>query len=183
MPPDIIPRMTPAFLAGYYPYVHTETQQPCVMQSVVKEDCVQGMLIFGEGKQGRRILHDFYRETFTKVTVEVEADITVPVYKDREHENEQWRLQRRKIKAVTWIWSNVTSGDAHFRHMAPKWKLEDYLEGKLDQNRTMRIESRLWIEEMVNAPGGDDWEEGQVEASGGGSVDLGDARESLFAGW
>ena len=69
MPPDIIPRMTPAVLPGFYPHIHAETREPCLLQSPNTSDYVQGMLIFGEGQKGRDLIHRRLRPHTRRVTV------------------------------------------------------------------------------------------------------------------
>lgn len=154
MPPDIIPRMTPALLPGFHPHVHSDTHKPCVIQSPNSQDYVQGMLVFGEGKAGRKSIHQHYGPNTRRVTVEVQCDFAVPVLApSREHAHERWRLQRHKVRASAWLWANVGSGDVHLRNVVPKWTLEDYVEGKLEGERGMRVEESPWMEETLAVPG------------------------------
>jgi len=96
---------------------------------------------------------------------------------DRESEKERWRPRRQRIYAHVWLYSNAGSGDAIFRTQAPKWTIEDYIEGNLEtgegwqdfgDDRSERYgESRL--------------EEREVVYSGSGHLDY--VRADYFTGW
>ncbi|KAI6801757.1 hypothetical protein KC361_g1593 [Hortaea werneckii] len=186
MPPDIIPRMTPAFLPGFYPHVHAETLQPCVMQSTNDKDYVQGMLVFGEGSHGRKLINRHYRANTRRVMVDVQADIVVPVPEhERKHKYQLWRLQRRIIRAYAWIWAaNVGSSDAQFRNVMPKWTLEDYIEGRLEREQALRVEDAGWLEDKVSVPGdSQSWKEDREMLPAGGTGDLDYDRADGLTGW
>ncbi|KAI6863786.1 hypothetical protein KC343_g2931 [Hortaea werneckii] len=186
MPPDIIPRMTPAFLPGFYPHVHAETLQPCVMQSTNDKDYVQGMLVFGEGSHGRKLINRHYRANTRRVMVDVQADIVVPVPQhERKHKYQLWRLQRRIIRAYAWIWAaNVGSPDVQFRNVVPKWTLEDYIEGRLEREQALRVEDAGWIEDKVSVPGeSQSCTENRETSPAGGTGHLDYDRADEFTGW
>ncbi|KAI7164595.1 hypothetical protein KC349_g585 [Hortaea werneckii] len=186
MPPDIIPRMTPAFLPGFYPHVHAETLQPCVMQSTNDKDYVQGMLVFGEGSHGRKLINRHYRANTRRVMVDVQADIVVPVpAHERKHRHQLWRLQRRIIRTYAWIWAaNVGSSDVQFRNVVPKWTLGDYIEGRLEREQVLRVEDAGWLEDKVSAPeDSQSWEEDREIPQAGGTGHLDYDRADDFTGW
>ncbi|KAI7233028.1 hypothetical protein KC330_g5580 [Hortaea werneckii] len=186
MPPDIIPRMTPAFLPGFYPHVHAETSQPCVMQSTNDKDYVQGMLVFGEGSHGRKLINRHYRTNTRRVMVDVQADIVIPVpAHERKHKHQLWRLQRRVIRAYAWIWAaNVGSSDVRFRNVVPKWTLEDYIEGRLEREQALRVEDAGWLEDKVSVPeDSQSWKEDGAIPQAGGTGHLDYDRADDFTGW
>lgn len=178
--------MTPAFLPGFYPHVHAETLQPCVMQSTNNKDYVQGMLVFGEGSHGRKLINRHYRANTRRVMVDVQADIVVPVPgHERKHKYQLWRLQRQIIRAYAWIWAaNVGSSDAQFRNVVPKWTLEDYVEGRLEREQALRVEDAGWLEDKVSVPGdSQSWKEDREMLPAGGTGHLDYDRAEEFTGW
>lgn len=153
---DVIPRMTPALLPGFHAYVHTDTRQPCLLQSPNISDHVQGMLVFGLGKEARHLVHQHYRPCCRRIKAEIQVDVLVPVgIWDRRLVDEKWRLQRRKIWAHCWIWSNVGSGDVHFRTQEPAWTLEEYLIASTDDQPewAIRVEETAKGDEIYSEDG------------------------------
>ncbi|KAK5122103.1 hypothetical protein LTR85_004349 [Meristemomyces frigidus] len=184
-PKNLVPKMTPALLPGFHAYVHSETQQPCILQSPNATDYVQGMLIFGQGKKARRLIHEHYRAKTRRVTVEVQVDVAVPVpLFQRKLPTDSWRLKRRIISAHAWIWSNAGSGDVQFRTQCPKWTLEDYIEGNLAPKQPLRIERAGFLEDEVSIIENDNEDEEEVrEVIYGGCGALDYDRGPGFTGW
>ena len=138
---QIIRRMTPALLPGFHAHVHIETEQPCLIQSDDPNDYAHGMLIFGEGKEGRDQLHQHYRPHAKRIKVEVEFDVAVPVLaEDRRYPQERWVLMRKRQWAHAWLWSNVREFEMQVRMDLEGWRLEDYLAGTYAMHRALRIE-------------------------------------------
>lgn len=142
--------MTPALLPGFHAYVHSKTLEPCILQSPNHSDHVQGMLVLGQGRDSRNVIHEHYRPHCRRIKVEVEVDVAVTVpHHERDYETERWRLQRRTVWAHAWLWSNAGSSDTHFRTQVPRWNLEDYLAGALGPKEPPRIEEDGWPDAEV----------------------------------
>lgn len=176
------PRMTPALLHGYYAHVNRETHQPCLLQSPDMSDCVQGMLVLGQGRNNRRLIHDHYADTRRmKVKVEIEVLRPVPFF-DRRSIGERWRRERKAIWAHAWLWSDVSSPDLCFRHEVPMWTLEDYVSGTIrtENGSSLRIRNdwKLTDEEDENLE-----EEPAREIVYAGSGMLEYERLDKWAGW
>jgi len=143
------------------------------------------MVIFGQGKTARKLIHEHYRANTRRVKIPVEVDVAVPVPPhERRYPLEHWRLKRRTIKAHAWIWSNVGSGDVQFRTQVPRWTLEDYVSGDLGPSQALRVAERGYLEEEVSVVESEDevWEEvREVLRGGAGHLDYG--REAGFTGW
>ncbi|KAK5167666.1 uncharacterized protein LTR77_007365 [Saxophila tyrrhenica] len=152
-PTEILNRMTPALLPGFHGHVHTQTQQPCILQSHDPQDFVQGMLIFGQARAARDRIHAHYRDTCRRVKVQVEVEFLAP----NPSEN-AWVLFRKRIWAHAWLWANVGSGDVEFRGVRERWTLEEYLAGKLGGERRMMLGEEGWI--------GEDFEDGKEVVGG-----------------
>ena len=185
-PADIIHRMTPGLLSGFHAHVHTETLQTCLLQSTDPTDYVQGMLIFGQGKSARKRIHKHYRPRARRAKVQVEIDIKVlEPDQDLDSPYQRWRLQRRKIWAHAWFWSNIGSGDVHFRTESPRWTLEDYLAGNLGPDQELRIEPTGMLEDEVEVDDSDfeiEQEKREIVRGGCGTLDY-ERAEYGFAGW
>ena len=133
--------MTPALLPGFHAHVHMETEQPCLIQSADPQAYTQGMLIFGEGKDGRDQIHKHYRPHAKRIKLQVEMDMAVPIpSEDRKTPDERWALKRKRLLAHAWLWADVRDIDNHFRVDLEGWKLEEYLAGKYTLNQAMRVE-------------------------------------------
>ena len=129
---DMIPRMTPAILPKVRAHVHPKTQLPCLVPSENPEDYVQGMLVFGEGKLTRGLIHEHYREDAKRVKMLVEAETSVPYSHDeRASRGEGCTPRRQWIPAHVWLWSsNRQDEDVQLSSEDPvPWTLENYLEG------------------------------------------------------
>lgn len=189
-PEDLIHRMTPALLPGFHAHVHSETQQPCLLQST-DSDYVQGMVIFGQGRNARDEIHEHYRPHSRRVKVQVEIDVLVEIPPfERQSPYELWRLQRRTIWVHTWLWSDVGNIDTQLRSQVPGWTLEDYLAGEMDMDQSMRVQYSSTSEEdgyyVMGAPENhreiEREQDRQVVYGGCGSLDY-ERVESGFAGW
>jgi hypothetical protein len=153
--------MTPALLPGFHAFVHTETQQACIVQSATPGDYVQGMLIFGQGREARNHIHQHYRPSAKRVKVQVEVDFLVP-----DATSSSWLIQRKRIWASSWLWANPRSTELHFRNTFPGgWTIEAYLSGALVRSRAMRIGYDGSIGDDYNCDGSED-EEGREEQPG-----------------
>ena len=151
---QIIHRMTPALLPGFHAHIHSETQQPCLLQSSNCKDYFQGMVIFGQGKEGRNLIHRHYRPNARRVKVQVEIDVLIPAFPtDHTLPCYHWVFQRRKIWAHAWLWCNVSSVDVQFRSEQTGWTLEAYLAGDLAANQSLRIEPAGRLGEDYDADG------------------------------
>lgn len=152
-PEDIKDRITPALLPGFQAQVHPETQEPCLLQSTESMDYVQGMIIFGEGRNNRDLIHAHYRPNARRVKVQVEVDVVdkVPL-EDREFPTERWRLRRKTIWAHAWLWSDLSVVETALDVSC--WKLEDYLSGHLSAQLSLRIS---------RSGNGDEAEDGELD--------------------
>ena len=181
---DLMPRMTPAVLPGFHADVHSETQQPCILQSL-GTDFVHGMLVLGQGRPGRNLIHQHYQPRTRRVKVQIELDVVVPKPAGYTP-TERWYLKRRRIWAYAWLWSNAGSGDVLCRSTTSRWTLEDCIAGDLGPKQSLRIEP--------NARG-DEGEDGEIDVSSdcgnqeereviyGGCGHLDYDRVDAFTGW
>jgi hypothetical protein len=136
--------MTPALLPGFHAHIHMETEQPCLIQSDDPGAYVQGMLIFGEGKDGREQVHKHYRPHAKRIKVQVEIEQSVAVPSgERRHPRERWVLKRKRLWAHAWLWTNVREFESQFRSDTQGWKLEEYISGKYNVHQAMRVENRV----------------------------------------
>jgi len=187
---ELVQRMTSALLPGFYAHIHPETQQPCVLQSADSTDYVQGMVVFGQGKQARNLIHQHYRRHARRVKLEVEIDVCVPVEPplDLAVPSTRWRLQRRKVWAHAWLWSDTSIANFHFGPEKRRWTLEDYLHGTLAPPQTLRIEPDGKGDERNDSDGSDAFnglerapKQRPVIRSGCGHLDY--ERTETFSGW
>ncbi|EME86688.1 uncharacterized protein MYCFIDRAFT_206910 [Pseudocercospora fijiensis CIRAD86] len=138
-PEDIINRMTPAILPGVHSHIDSKTIIPQLIHSGRSTDHVQGMLIFGQGKDARNVVHQRYRRQHAKrKRVEVEIEVLVP------GQDEPWRPERRTIIAHAWLFSrirecSVSDGTEVAEKKCPSWYLEGYLAGQLEPHDRLRI--------------------------------------------
>ncbi|KAK3680046.1 hypothetical protein LTR78_000423 [Recurvomyces mirabilis] len=185
--PETIRRMTPALLPGFHAYVQTDTLKPCIMPSLNTNEYVQGMVVFGQGKESRNLIHQHYRENCRRVKVEVEIDVSAPVSSaDRDHPLENWRLQRRKVWAHAWLWANVGSGEVKFRSQAERWTIEDYLSGALESHTEPINIQEVWPDVDVDVDDDDAAGETKLpkrEIVYGGRGHLDYIVEKHFTGW
>jgi hypothetical protein len=171
---DILNRMTPGLLPGHHAHINSETLQPCLVRSSSPQAYVQGMLIFGQGKASRDMVHQHYRPGAKRREVGVEVDVWVRIPPhERETTTELWRLERRSVQAHAWIWSGDVEGckGAECRD----WTIEDCLAGNLEDDLPMRVETDgKGDEDEENWPG----EEGSDSVSGAARVGEREQHES-----
>ncbi|EMC97766.1 hypothetical protein BAUCODRAFT_31761 [Baudoinia panamericana UAMH 10762] len=183
--PDLIHKMTPALLPGFHAHVHAEKLQPCILQSPDPSDYVSGMLIFGQGKDSRKLINEHYRSDARRIKLQVEVDVQVPVLAhERDFPSERWRLKRRRVEAHVWLWANARTGDAYLRTHAPKWTLEDYLAGTLAPRAPLKVlDSSLLHEEVDLSDDEREQARPQHETIDGGYGNLDYQIEYRFTGW
>ena len=145
-PGQIIHRMTPALLPGFHALVHSDTHLPCLLQSSHPDNYVQGMLIFAQSRKRRDCIHRHYRPDTRRMKVQVEIDVQIsaeiPVNPSNPELVEQrWHLERRRIWAHAWLWSDISNFDSQFRHDLPGWTLEEYLAGNFNTDNELRLDS------------------------------------------
>lgn len=177
--------MTPALLPGVQAQVTASTLLPCLVHSSDPQAYVQGVLVFGLGKEARKIIHRHYRHYLPnakRTRVRVEVDLRGP---DRS-------LQRRVIEARAWLCNSHRAKSARKAHDVVEgatWTLEKYLEGKLEPRQTLlRISPGLKGDEDDDGYIGRDVQERVIEegtkeivyGSGGG---IAYERAKTFTGW
>ena len=139
-PEQLIRKATPALLPGFHAYIHSETLQPCLLQSASNDNYVQGIVLFGQGRESRDLIHRHYRPYARRVKVQVEIDVSIPVpISERRFADENWTLERRRIWAHSWLWSDAANAGEYLRMDLPGWRLEDYLAGNYEQDEHLRI--------------------------------------------
>ena len=140
-PEDLVPRMTPALLPGVHAHIDLESMRPILVFTQRPEDCVQGMLVFGLGKQARDILRTYYHPFAHRRRVEVEFEVCIEA--SREDGVPSWLLERRAVSAYAWVKSQLNDCElsTNDTQICPTWRLEDYLQGKLSLQEPMRIDS------------------------------------------
>lgn len=172
--------MTPALLPGVQAQVAADTLLPSLVHSSDPQAYLQGVLVFGLGKEARKIIHRHYRHyraNAKRTRVRVEVDLRSPNH----------TLHRRVIEARAWLCnSNRTKYDVV---EGATWTLEKYLEGKLEPRQTLlRISPSLRGDEDDDGYIGRDVQERVIEegkkeivyGSGGG---LAYERAKTFTGW
>ena len=177
---QIIRRMTPALLPGFRAHVHTETEQPCLIQSEDAQDYAHGMLIFGEGREGRDQIHQHYRPHAKRIKVQVEFDVAVPVlagdpYAPQKH----WVLERKKQWAHAWLWSNVRDFEMQFLMDLQSWGLEDYLAGEYAMHQALLI----GCQQVEDYDGGESSDEGHEDESDAEKIDEVEEGEDTGQPW
>lgn len=102
------------------------------------------MVIFGQGKRARELIHKHYglHAKRKKVPVEIEV-IVLKAAKDRQHEHDIWGPQRRTIFVHAWRRSAEIEGCTSRQGTTPcaNWMLESYIAGTLAPELPMRIEA------------------------------------------
>ncbi|CAK1361569.1 hypothetical protein CB0940_03070 [Cercospora beticola] len=184
---DIIPRMTPGILPGVHAHIDLDTKQPVLVQSPRPEDFVQGMLVFGLGKEARDVLRAYYGRFAHRHRFPVELEVRVG-------EDGRYHLERRAIWAYVWLKSSkiddceVSSHD----NGCPKWDLEQFLGGKLGARLPLRIEQCARGDEdedgyigreIVEHESEPEEDEPEREVVHGGPGLLDYQRASYFTGW
>ncbi|KAF2216518.1 hypothetical protein CERZMDRAFT_109391 [Cercospora zeae-maydis SCOH1-5] len=131
---DIIPRMTPGILPGAHAHIDMHTTQPILVPSSRPEDFVQGMLVFGLGKEARDILRAYYGRFAHRRRFPVELEVRV-------ESDGMFHLERRAVWAYVWLKSKVNGCEVSSHDKGcPNWRLEQFLEGKLCPRLSLRIE-------------------------------------------
>lgn len=168
-PEDILNRMTPALLPGHHVHVDSENgSKPVLVSSPYPDSYVQGMILFGQGKRARGLVHRHYRPQHTKrkkVAVEIEVVVLKPMA-CRRHEFDFWEPQRRTIYAHVWKrcrggTEGCGAGEGNSR--CPDWTLEEYLAGLLTPDLPMRIEANAKGDEREDGYLGRDVAEHDIE--------------------
>ncbi|KAK0890187.1 hypothetical protein LTR02_014873 [Friedmanniomyces endolithicus] len=137
---ELINRITPALLPGFHAHVHSDTLQPCILQSTNAQDYVQGMVVFGLGATSREIIFDHYRANGRRVKVEVEIDARVAMPPTNHNsEVERCQLERRKIWAHAWLWADAGSGNSKPHTQTQTWSIDDYLDGNLEPRQIPHV--------------------------------------------
>ncbi|PPJ49713.1 hypothetical protein CBER1_02897 [Cercospora berteroae] len=184
---DMIPRMTPGILPGVHAHIDLDTKQPILVRSSQPEDYVQGMLVFGLGKEARDVLRAYYGRFAHRRRSQVELEVRVG-------EDGQYHLERRAIWAYVWLKSSKIDGCkvSSYDNGCPNWNLEQFLEGKLCARPPLRIEQCARGDEDEDGYIGrevieyesepeEDEREREVVHSGPGLLDY--QRASYFTGW
>ncbi|KAM3423034.1 hypothetical protein BST61_g504 [Cercospora zeina] len=93
---DMIPRMTPAILPGVHAHIDMHTTQPILVASPRPDAFVQGMLVFGLGKEARDILRAWYGRFAHRRRFPVELEARVGG-------DGKYHLERRAVWAYVWL--------------------------------------------------------------------------------
>lgn len=187
--------MTPALLPGYRARIDSSSLQPAVTQSDDTIVHVQGMLVFGLGKEARRLIHNHYRTHAKRRKVQVEVELNILVTEPGPHnafERKVFRPRRRAIQAHVWLWSKKRGGEDFLDE--GEWNLDDYLLGNLGPKQTaLRVEENAkgdededgWIGRKVKEVYLDGKEDDMMDAvrGGTGSLDYERAKGNEFTGW
>lgn len=135
-------RLTPALLPGYNAHVHAQTLQPCLLSSIEPETYVQGLVVFGLGKDARAHIHQHYRPHAKRRKLQIEIDVAVREGTPKGAPTRLRKVQcvRRVVNAHVWLWSGPRGEDVV--GLDSRWTLEDYLEGRLGPAQTaLRVET------------------------------------------
>lgn len=141
---DVLKRITPALLPGHHVHILPQSNKPCLVRSNDPTTYVQGMVLFGQGKRARDLIHRHYRPNAKRKKVPVEIEVmVVKAPEHRQHEQDLWEPHRRMIYVHAWKQSgeieSCTSGKG--TSPCPNWTLEDYLAGTLAPELPMRIKA------------------------------------------
>ncbi|KAF2773153.1 hypothetical protein EJ03DRAFT_371586 [Teratosphaeria nubilosa] len=195
-PEQLITRMTPALLPGHYPHVDSDTHLPFILPSANPSDYVQGMLLVGEGRNGRKAIHRHYTAALPhthRVQLPVQIDVLVPVpeHETRVFPGQRWKLKRRTVMARVWV---ARGEGLAWRVGGGRWSLGGYLGGEMDGGQRMDLrEAGEWEDCEVEVAGTgeeeeeeekeeeEEEEEREVVVGGWGLLDYG--RCKGFAGW
>lgn len=99
--------MTPGILPGVHAHIDSDTEQPILVRSPRPEDFVQGMLVFGLGKEARGVLRAYYGRFAHRHRFPVELEVRVG-------QDGQYHLERRAIWAYVWLKSSKIDGKSCF---------------------------------------------------------------------
>lgn len=175
--------MTPAILHGYNAYIHRDTNQPCLLQSPNLSDCVQGMLVLGQGSRNRDIIHNHFPNT-RNIKVKVEIEILRPVSGlDRRFAGERWRRERKGIWAHAWLWADVESADLCSGSDVPKWTVEDYISGRIRRCDSTSLKVKHEWKAAEDMEHGEIEEGREREVVRGGPGRLTYERMDTYTGW
>lgn len=139
---DLIPRMTPALLAGFHAHIDLATMQPILVASSRPEDVVQGMVVFGLAKEARDIIREYYRRFAHRRRAQVEIDVCVKTaIDDQTSPDDHWHIERRVIRAYVWFRKSLADCELAAKDSkCANWRLDDYLEGRLTPREHLRID-------------------------------------------
>lgn len=188
--------MTPALLSDVHAHIDRKTLLPRLIHSGRSTDYVQGMLVFGQGKKARNIIHQHYmrnqRSRRKRVSVEIEVLVPVPL-SQRATTDDLYCLERRRIEAHAWLDSrieecSISDGTEDSADPCQTWHIEDYLTGKLEPEAPLRIEPSAKGDEDEDGYIRRDtkefdfrFEQREVVLGRGGTLDYERARH--FTGW
>lgn len=155
-----------------------------MLKSSKAHDYVQGIVVFGLGRESRTQLHKHYKAFAKRKTVEVVVEIEIP---SRQNAG-TFEKKRRAVAAHAFLWR-----DKH-EHFEPErvgdtWTLEDYLGQNLGPKQTgLRISPTMRGDEDDDGYTGRDIVEYEVEAEQrevvfGSAGSLSYDRADAFAGW
>ncbi|EME47716.1 hypothetical protein DOTSEDRAFT_51059 [Dothistroma septosporum NZE10] len=181
---DLVKKMTPGLLAGFHRHVQPNTLRPCVLKSSKAHDYVQGIVVFGLGRESRGLLHKHYQPFAKRKTVEMVVEIAVPARGN----SGALELKRRAVAVHAFLWRNKRE------HFEPErdgetWNLGDYLAGNLGPSQTLlRVEPSMKGDEDNDGYIGRDVLEYEVEQEQretvyGGAGSLQYDRAATFTGW
>lgn len=122
---DMIPRMTPGILPSVHAHIDLDTKQPVLVQSPRSEDFVQGMLVFGLGKEARDVLRAYYGRFAHRHRFPVELEVRVG-------EDGRYHLERRAIWAYVWLKSSKIDGKFCLA-VAPETRTHDPAHAKCEE--------------------------------------------------
>ncbi|KAF2723613.1 hypothetical protein K431DRAFT_15496 [Polychaeton citri CBS 116435] len=135
-PYNLVKRMTPALVPGFRTYTHPRTKQPCMIQSPSPVAFVHGIAVLGLKDYEIKRIDRHYRDEHRMFRVNIELEVLQKDVATCEHSNPlEWTLERCSLWAHAWIWSGPQTADSGCPiNSTPNWCLEDYLEGKYDEN-------------------------------------------------
>ena len=131
--------MTPALLEGFRARVLEKSKLP-LLQISDKIDCVKGIVLFGEGKRGRKCIHKHYKAFADCIRIQVQIDVVGENTQCKQTSfGEHLQLQARTIWSYAWVRSPVKNVDSAFDANVRCWKLEAYLAGAYEHSTPMTV--------------------------------------------
>lgn len=164
-------RCTPAILPNFHAHISSQNLQPYLIPAAHPHNHshqvphVTGMLLFGQGKESRKLIHAHYKNLYMRrksVDVEIEVNVPsfIPVKEGQGGEGKmkvEWKIERLTISAHAWLADAHDVEECHLdlakaavscgddingdeeTESCREWKLEEYLEGKYEAPGPMRI--------------------------------------------